>query len=88
MRSSRYQLLTPRAKMQALIDRAHELLARVSQFANALKAQGIKKGDRVCIYMPMTPEQRKANTRLGLILATVAATFFVGFFVRIVVLGG
>ena len=38
--------------------------------------------------MPMTPEQRKANARLGLILATVAATFFVGFFVRIVVLGG
>ena len=37
--------------------------------------------------MTMTPEQRKANTRLGLILATVAATFFVGFFVRIVVLG-
>jgi branched-chain amino acid transport system ATP-binding protein len=29
MRSSRYQLLTPRAKMTALTDRAHELLARV-----------------------------------------------------------
>ena len=29
MRASRYQLLTPRAKMRALIDRAHELLARV-----------------------------------------------------------
>ncbi len=29
MRASRYQLLTPRAKMQALTDRAHELLARV-----------------------------------------------------------
>jgi acetyl-CoA synthetase len=33
-----------------------ELLARVSQFANALKAQGIQKGDRVIIYMPMTIE--------------------------------
>ncbi|MES2784965.1 MAG: AMP-binding protein, partial [Pseudomonadota bacterium] len=33
-----------------------ELLARVSQFANALKAQGIKKGDRVIVYMPMTIE--------------------------------
>ena len=36
----------------------------------------------------MTPEQRKANTRLGLILATVAITFAVGFIVRMVVFGG
>jgi hypothetical protein len=34
------------------------------------------------------PEQRKANARLGLILATVAAVFFLGFFARIVLLGG
>ena len=33
-----------------------ELLARVSQFANALKARGVQKGDRVLIYMPMTIE--------------------------------
>lgn len=33
-----------------------ELLAKVSRFANALKAQGIKKGDRVIVYMPMTIE--------------------------------
>ncbi len=33
-----------------------QMLARVSQFANALKAQGIKKGDRVIVYMPMTIE--------------------------------
>ena len=33
-----------------------ELLARVSQFANALKAHGINKGDRVLVYMPMTLE--------------------------------
>jgi acetyl-CoA synthetase len=33
-----------------------ELLAKVSQFANALTANGIKKGDRVLIYMPMTLE--------------------------------
>lgn len=33
-----------------------ELLARVSQFANALKAHGVEKGDRVLIYMPMTIE--------------------------------
>src|SRR3954469_2379103 len=33
-----------------------ELLAKVSQFANALKAEGIRKGDRVVIYMPMGVE--------------------------------
>jgi acetyl-CoA synthetase len=33
-----------------------ELLAKVSQFANALKARGVKKGDRVVIYMPITIE--------------------------------
>lgn len=33
-----------------------ELKDEVSQIANALKALGIKKGDMVCIYMPMIPE--------------------------------
>jgi acetyl-CoA synthetase len=33
-----------------------ELLAEVQQFANGLKALGIKKGDRVAVYMGMTPE--------------------------------
>ena len=33
-----------------------ELLAKVSQFANALTASGVKKGDRVLVYMPMTLE--------------------------------
>lgn len=33
-----------------------ELHALVSQFANVLKNYGIKKGDRVCFYMPMVPE--------------------------------
>jgi acetyl-CoA synthetase len=33
-----------------------ELLAKVSQFANALTAHGVKKGDRVLVYMPMTLE--------------------------------
>ncbi|MFT7118685.1 MAG: acetyl-CoA synthetase, partial [Flavobacteriales bacterium] len=33
-----------------------ELHKRVCQFANLLKSQGIKKGDRVCIYLPMIPE--------------------------------
>jgi acetyl-CoA synthetase len=45
-----------------------ELLARVCQFANALKARGVKKGDRVLIYMPMTLEgviAMQACARLG-----------------------
>src|SRR5436305_1130561 len=33
-----------------------ELHAEVCRFANVLKAQGVKKGDRVTIYMPMIPE--------------------------------
>jgi hypothetical protein len=36
----------------------------------------------------MSPEQRKSNLRLGLILATVAAAFAVGFVVKMVWLGG
>ena len=35
-----------------------ELLAKVSQLANALKARGIQKGDRVVIYMPMSRRGR------------------------------
>jgi hypothetical protein len=34
----------------------------------------------------MTPEQKKSNLRLGLILASVAAVFFVGFMVKMVLL--
>jgi hypothetical protein len=34
-----------------------------------------------------TPAQKKANTRTGLILASIAVLFFVGFMVRMVVLG-
>ena len=33
-----------------------EMKNEVSQIANALKALGVEKGDRVCIYMPMVPE--------------------------------
>lgn len=33
-----------------------QLHLQVCRFANALKARGVKKGDRVCIYMPMIPE--------------------------------
>ena len=35
-----------------------------------------------------TPEQRKNNVRLGLILASVAAVFFLGFIGKMVLLGG
>lgn len=35
----------------------------------------------------MTPEQKKANAKLGLILASVAVMFFVGFMARMVLLG-
>ncbi len=34
-----------------------KLLSQVARFANALKNIGVKKGDRVCIYMPLVPEQ-------------------------------
>ena len=34
-----------------------KLLSQVSRFANALKKIGVKKGDCVCIYMPLVPEQ-------------------------------
>jgi acetyl-CoA synthetase len=33
-----------------------ELLLKVNQFAHVLKNNGAKKGDRICIYMPMVPE--------------------------------
>jgi len=33
-----------------------ELHDNVCRLANALKARGVKRGDRVCIYMPMIPE--------------------------------
>jgi hypothetical protein len=35
----------------------------------------------------MTPEQKKNNVRLGLILASVALVFFAGFMVKMVLLG-
>ncbi len=52
-----------------------ELLARVSQFANALKAQGIRKGDRVLIYMPMTIEGVVAMQACARIGATHSVVF-------------
>jgi acetyl-CoA synthetase len=55
-----------------------ELHASVCQFANGLRAQGIKKGDRVCFYMPMVPELVigiLACARIGAIHSVVFAGF-------------
>lgn len=37
--------------------------------------------------MPMTPEQKKQNLKLALILASVAAVFLLGFFAKVTLLG-
>jgi hypothetical protein len=37
--------------------------------------------------MALTPEQKKSNRRLGLILASVALVFFLGFLARMVLVG-
>lgn len=52
-----------------------ELLARVGRFANALKAQGIGKGDRVVIYMPMGVEGVVAMQACARIGATHSVVF-------------
>jgi len=52
-----------------------ELLAKVSQFANALKARGINKGDRVLVYMPMTLEGVIAMQACARIGATHSVVF-------------
>jgi acetyl-CoA synthetase len=55
-----------------------ELLTRVCQFANALKAHNIKKGDRVLIYMPMSLEgviAMQACARIGAIHSVVFGGF-------------
>ena len=52
-----------------------ELHAKVSQFASALKAMGIQKGDRVVIYMPMTVEGVVAMQACARIGATHSVVF-------------
>ena len=52
-----------------------ELLARVGQFANALKAHNIHKGDRVLIYMPMSLEGVIAMQACARIGATHSVVF-------------
>ncbi len=55
-----------------------ELFDKVCQFANVLKNNGITKGDRVCIYMPMVPElciALLACARIGAVHSVVFAGF-------------
>ncbi|MBC5863033.1 acetate--CoA ligase [Flavobacterium turcicum] len=55
-----------------------ELHQRVCKMANVLRQQGIKKGDRVCIYLPMIPELAVsvlACARIGAIHSVVFAGF-------------
>lgn len=56
----------------------NELHQRVCKMANVLRAQGITKGDRVCIYLPMIPELAVsvlACARIGAIHSVVFAGF-------------
>lgn len=56
----------------------NELHERVSKMANVLREQGISKGDRVCIYLPMIPELAVAVlacARIGAIHSVVFAGF-------------
>jgi acetyl-CoA synthetase len=53
-----------------------ELLALTCQVANGLKSLGVKKGDRICIYLPLAPEgivSMLACARLGAIHSVVYA---------------
>ena len=55
-----------------------ELLKEVCKMSNVLKSMGIKKGDRVCIYLPMIPELAfsvLACARIGAIHSVVFAGF-------------
>lgn len=58
-----------------------ELYDNVCRVANMLKAQGVKKGDRVCIYLPMVPEVAYAIlgcARIGAVHSVVFAGFSSG----------
>jgi acetyl-CoA synthetase len=55
-----------------------ELLEKTSRLANVLKAQGVKKGDRVVLYMPMIPEAAFAMlacSRIGAVHSIVFGGF-------------
>jgi len=55
-----------------------ELHDQVCKLANAMRAKGIRKGDRVCLYMPMIPEAvyaMLACTRIGAVHSVVFGGF-------------
>src|SRR3990167_10245533 len=55
-----------------------QLYEKVNKFANVLKKQGVKKGDRVAIYLPLIPEaliSMLACTRIGAIHSVVFSAF-------------
>jgi acetyl-CoA synthetase len=55
-----------------------ELYTQVCKLANALRSRGVKKGDRVCIYMPMIPEASYAMlacARIGAVHSVVFGGF-------------
>jgi acetyl-CoA synthetase len=65
-------------KEEALHITYNELYARVAKMANVLQEQGIQKGDRVCIYLPMIPDLAVATlacARIGAIHSVVFAGF-------------
>ena len=54
------------------------LYSEVCKLGNLLRARGVKKGDRVCIYMPMIPEAAYAMlacTRIGAVHSVVFGGF-------------
>jgi acetyl-CoA synthetase len=66
----------PGEKTRAITYR--QMFEDVCRFANVLKSKGIKKGDRVCLYMPMVPELAiavLACARIGAIHSVVFAGF-------------
>ncbi len=65
-------------EVEALKITYKELHQKVCQFANVLKDQGVKKGDRVCFYMGMVPELLTgilACTRIGAVHSVVFGGF-------------
>ncbi len=72
-------LWVPNDPDEKSIDISYQMLHdKVCQLANVLKDQGVKKGDRVCIYLPMIPELAYAVlacARIGAIHSVVFAGF-------------
>ncbi|WP_324729929.1 acetate--CoA ligase [Pseudomonas chlororaphis] len=65
----------PAESLQITYKKLHHYVCRL---ANALKSRGVKKGDRVCIYMPMIPEAAYAMlacTRIGAVHSVVFGGF-------------